>query len=314
MKKAIPLLSILLLGQIALCVYLYSPRGQGVTGNPDLIDFDKTQVDTVRIEDGEKHDVTLLHESGHWTVKEADFLADEDAVTNLLSRLDHLKAGWPVATTAEAADHFKVADQSFVRRLTLSHGDKVLAKLYLGSSPGIRKIYARSDGRNDIHSVSFNAFDANAKTDEWIDKHPLKVAEPKITSIDLPKVKLQRKDKGFELIDLKDGEEMNGDETAALAESLADVPITGLAGTDAKTENGDDLNFSLEIAGQGKRDYRFAKIEHGVDYLLTVSDRKRRFVVSATTVDHIKTFSRDKLVSLRGDGRNDASSTQHKGS
>lgn len=315
MKKTISLLAVLLVGQIALSAYLYTPHGERVAGETRLLGFDKSQVDTVRIEDGDQHTVTLARQNGQWSVKGADFPADEAAVTNLLSRLDNIIAGWPVATTAEAAEHFKVADQSFVRRLTLRHGDKVLATLYLGGSPEIRKIYARIDGRTDIHSVRFNAFDANAKDDEWIDKHPFKVAEVKISGIELSTIRLRRNAKGLVLDDLKDGEEMNGDETAMLAEFLADIPITSLASNDTQTGQGDDLDVSLTIEGEGKRDYHFAKIEHGVDYQLTVTDRNRRFVVSAPTVDHIKSFSRDKLVALKVDGDNgkDASSTQHKG-
>lgn len=314
MKKAIALLSILLLGQVALTAYVYSPHDR-TSGNPDLLSFDKGQVDTVSIEDDDKHQVTLKRRDGHWRVADADnFPADESAVTHLLARLDKLKAGWPVATTAESSEHFKVSDQTFVRRLTLRHGDRTLARLYLGNSPGIRKIYARADGHNDIHSIRFNAFDANARVDDWIDKHPLKIEESRIEAIDLPKFKLQRGDKGLTLADLKDGEQMNGDETAALAEYLADIPITGLADKDTGTAKDGDLDFSLDIRGEGKRDYHFAKLEHGVDYLLTVSGRKRRFLVSATTVDHIKGFSRDKLVSLKGGDHSEASSNQHKGS
>lgn len=315
MKKAIAILSILLVGQIALSFYIYGPHGRGAAESPNLIAFDRTQVDTVRIEDDDKHQVTLRHQGNHWLVTDADnFPADDTAVANLLSRLGKLKAGWPVATTAEAADHFKVSDQHFVRRLTLSHGDSTLARLYLGGSPGIRKIYARTDGSNDIHSVRFNAFDANARADDWIDKHPFKVAEPKISTIELPNLKLERNDKGLTLGDLKDGEQMNGDETAALAEYLADIPITGLAAPDTKTENADGLDFSLDIQGEGKREYHFARTEHGVDYVATVSGRKRRFLISATTVDHIKSFSRDKLVSLKGGDHTEASSNQNKGS
>jgi len=300
MKKTIALLSILLFGQIALSLYIYAPRGQKAAGNPSLIAFEKDQVDQIQIEDNQQGKVTLRRQGAHWLIPDADdFPADNDAVNTLLSRLEGAKAGWPVATTAEAAEHFKVADKHFVRRLTLTHGSETLARLYLGSSPGFRKIYARADGHTDIHSILFNAFDANARVDDWIDKHPLKVAEPDISGVSLPTLTLVRQGKGLALADLQAGEEMNGDETAALTEYLADIPIIGLPGQDTKGQPDDSLEFSLNIKGEGKRNYRFQKLEHGVDYLLTVSGRKRHFLVSATTVEHLKSFNRDKLVSSK---------------
>jgi len=314
MKKAIALLSILLLGQVGLSLYIYAPHGPSEGSNPNLLAFKSDQVDTILIEDDQKHQVTLSHQGDHWSVTNADnFPADETAVANLLSRLGKLKAGWPVATTAEAADHFKVSDQTFVRRLSLNHGDQTLTRLYLGGSPGIRKIYARADGHTDIHSVLFNAFDANAKVDDWIDKHPFKVPEPKISAVHLPGLKLERNDKGLALDDLKDGEESNGDETAALVEYLADIPIVGLAGKDDKTDKDGGLEFSLTIQGEGKRDYRFLKMSQGVDYLADVTGRNRRFIVSASTVDHIKSFSRDKLVSLKTGAHSEPPMNQSKG-
>jgi len=216
-----------------------------------------------------------------------------------MSRLAKLPAGWPVATTAEAASHFKVADDAFVRRLTLSHGDRTLARIYLGGSPGFRKIYARADGQTDIYSVPFNAFDANARVDDWIDKHPLKVAEPDISEVSLPTFRLVREEKGLVLSNLKANEEIDGDQTAALAELLADVPISGLPENKVETQKDDALEFSLTIRGKGERKYRFLKVVHGVDYLLSTSDQVRRFLVSATTVDHIKSLTRDKLVTSK---------------
>jgi len=300
MKKAIVLLSILLLGQIVLSLYIYRPHHLDSTGVENLVAFAPNQVDQILIEDDQQHKVALRLRDGHWQIPEADsFSADDAAVGTLLSRLSTLQAGWPVATTADAASHFKVADDAFVRRLTLSRGDQTLARLYLGSAPGFRKIYARAGDRADIHSVRFNAFDANAQINDWIDKHPLKVAEPSISGITLPTFSLVRQAKGLVLNDLQANEEMDGDATAALAESLADIPIAGLPEQGIAAQPDDAFEFSLTIQGKGKLDYRFIKVTNGVDYLLSVSDQKRRFLVSATTVDHIKSLTRDKLLASK---------------
>ncbi len=52
--------------------------------------------------------------------------------------------------------------------------DKVVGDLYLGTSPGFKKVHARRADSDDIYAITFANYEATARTDDWLDKALLK--------------------------------------------------------------------------------------------------------------------------------------------
>ncbi len=310
MKKWILLLSLLLAVQISWTMWQYERQPGDDQINKPLIDVNWGQIDRFVIKDEDNHQVTLQLQGGHWLVKEADNLpAYEVRIGTFIDRLKNLRTGWPVATTKEAHLRFRVSESDFVRRITAQHGKQNLFTLYLGSSPGIHQVHARKDSEKAIRSVRFNAFEASARDDDWIDRHLLKLDPGDIQTVQLPDLVLRSDGKGMSLANLRSNEQMNGDEVTSLVNYVSDIPISGLA----DDETGDKetlMTMTLTLKDGDEHHYTFSKLPSEASYSLSVSGRRHKFRVPAATLDHLKAFSHDKLVTIRGESSSPSATNQ----
>jgi hypothetical protein len=194
-QKTIKLLVILLGAQLLLAL------GLGLTGQElsaglkvePLITVDQDRIDRITVEGTDQSKVVLTRQGDVWQLPEAaDFPADQGRISQLLDQIDSLKTGTPVATSSGAQERFKVSSKSFERRITLAQGDESLATLYLGNSPGIRRVHARVDGSKSIHSVKMAAYEVPVKSAGWEDKTILQLPQAEILAIELNGLRLER--------------------------------------------------------------------------------------------------------------------------
>lgn len=306
MKKWIPILSGLLVAQLLLAVVInLSGEDYGVfQAQEQLIAFDEKAVDGLRIEDGSQS-VVLKKQGDKWVLPGSDdFPASADTVNQLLKKLSAMKKGWPVATTSAAVQRFKVGEEQFERRLTLLSGEEPITQLYIGTSPGFRKVNVRPEGEDKVFAVEFDSWDASAKTDDWIDKGILKLKEDDIERVEMPGFVLQRQDGKFEVADLGDKEQTVETETGALLRKLSALNIQSLVGTKAKPEYRQDepeLELTVKRKDGEELSYRFSKPKEEPYYVLKRSDFDQYFKVAEFTVDPIKDTARDKLVKAKAE-------------
>jgi len=210
MQRWIPILAVVLALQIALALGL-SRRDSGLASRaPDtpLLALDPTAVDHLRLDGPQSPDASaddnkavaleLVKRDGHWVLPGYfDAPADSRRVDDLVARLAGIKRGLPVATSAEALSRFKVADDDFERRLVLSAGDKSLATIYLGKSPGLRKSDARTAGEQAVYAIELASFDLPTEPQRWLDDALVKADTASLAEIELAadggeKIVLQR--------------------------------------------------------------------------------------------------------------------------
>ncbi len=140
-----------------------------------LLSFDKNAVASLQI-DSDTDSVVLKKQAGQWLLPEnGDMPASQRDVEQLLDKLAALEKGWPVADTRGAAKRFRVDEAQFERKLVLVSNDDVRTTLFVGSSPGFRKVYVRLAGEDEIYAVDFSTWEANAKADDWIDQDLLSI-------------------------------------------------------------------------------------------------------------------------------------------
>ena len=301
MKKWISILTGLLLVQLVLAVAINLGSEDYGAFQPQekLLVFQPEQVDGLRIE-GEGQSVLLRKQDGRWVLAEqADFPADQEGVKRLMDKLADLEKGWPVATSGSAAAHFKVAKDENERHITLLGGDQTLAELYVGSSPGFRKVHVRPAGDDAVYAVAFNAWEANAKADDWIDKQILKLDEKSVQRIELPGLVLQREGDKFKVADLSDGEEANTQEIGSLLNKLTGLSVQSLLGSESKPEykqNEPVLVIKVTLSEGDPLVYTISKPDDESYYILRRSDLKDYFKLPEYTVKPILEATRDKLV------------------
>lgn len=302
MKKWITILSALLTLQIALAAGLFVNRdryGAFVT-EEKMIVYDVKEVDALEIEDGEKRKLVLKRESDVWTIPAIDgFPADKNAVERLLEKLEGLEKGWPVATTSGAAKRFKVADDEFERKLTLSKGESVISSLFVGTSPGLRKVHVRLPGEDEVYSVELNTYEMETEREDWIDKSVLSLRAEDVAGIELPNLTLVRHNGRMDPEDLEDDDEAVKEEVDRLIDRIAGLKIKSILGKEKKPEylqEDPELRYTVKLASGDSRDYVFSKPKDESYYVLKSSVREEYFSVDTWLVDRIKEVEREEFV------------------
>jgi hypothetical protein len=194
-NRAVVTLLLILVVQCGLVAVVYRPpggAGQGSTMAPGARPFDPGSVHELRITNESGGKALLQKIGGQWLVAGlAGLPADQSKVQGLLETLAGADYSWPVADSAAARQRFRVADYGFVRRVDVWAEGQELSTLYLGTSPGFRKIHARVEGSDAIYSIAFNAFDAPARGGAWVDRKLLQVRTPVRISSDAYSVSLE---------------------------------------------------------------------------------------------------------------------------
>lgn len=303
MTRWLTILGIVLIVQIAVAVgvNVTRERYRAVAPEEKLLSFNAASVDHIRIDGDDNTHVMLKKQDDQWRLPDLkDFPADQGNVKRLLDRLAALEKGWPVATTTSAAKRFKVTDTAFERKLTLSQGDQTQAALFVGTSPGFRKVHVRLPNEDDIRAVEFNTYEVGVKPDDWIDKAILTHKVDDIQRVELPDVTLQQQDDKLAVVGLAEGEETVTDEAKRLVERIAGLNIRAVLGAEETSGDGAGepvLQYTLALKSGETHTYTFTKLEKDAGhYLLKTSQRDETFRVDTWTVDQIKKATRDQLI------------------
>jgi hypothetical protein len=322
MEKAIRLLAILLGAQLLLALGLSftGPNLAAAHPNTPLFTLDDKTVNHLTIEGPDGAHVVLAKQDTGWVLPDnGGFPADRTQVDTLLSRLEGLKRGLPVATTSGALKRFKVSDERFERRVTLAHGDDTLTTLYLGSSPDIHHVNARTGKDKAVYSVDFAVYEAPVKAADWEDKSVLQFPQDSLETIEVAGLTLHRTpaataDKAaagagsegkpagkaaWQIDGLGKGEVVNQAGAQDLAGKLAGLRIGEVLGTAAKPEYGLDkpaLTLSLTRKGGVKLEYQLGPTGKDGYAVLKSSVRPEYFRLPSYTAEAlVKAAGRTQL-------------------
>jgi hypothetical protein len=295
------LLTILLL-QCGLVAVMYWPHSTIMDDGEieSLLPFDPDKVDEIYIEDEKGNESVLLKMEGQWLLPDlAGIPIDPEMIATLLSSLSNRAGDWPIATTAASRQRFQVAAYHYQRRLTMISEGELLGTIYLGTSPGFRKVHARNDAQSAIFSIPFNNYDAPATTSAWMDKTLLQISAPEKISTSGYTLSKQGDEWGS-----AEGGRPDERELAALLLGLRSLQVEGVADEDMQRTlsiAAPQLSLEVETAqgisslnliklGNGhyissnKYDYFFTLSAYDFDRLATIDDERLRGQVTAHSV------------------------------
>ena len=179
MQRAIPFLVLLLAVQLGLAVGLALRRDPLTIATPQtpLIGAAAESADRIVIEStttdnnaGGQKSMVLEKRNGQWVLPQHfDAPAAATKVSSVLSQLAGLKRGLPVATSTEALKRFKLVDAEFERRVQLSNAGKAIGTIYVGTSSGVHKAYARALADRAAYNVDVAGYDLSVDESDWID-------------------------------------------------------------------------------------------------------------------------------------------------
>jgi len=265
-----------------------------------LLAFDPEKVTAIRVQDTEGEPVLVEKTESGWVIPSLGNLsAGEHKVTSLISKLKGLQKGLPVSTSEEALARFKVADRNFERKLTLERGDKPPVILYLGDSPGFRRLFVRAEGDSAVYDVQLGLFDAPDKADAWSDRTLLHLDAEKVRKLTFAGLTLERKDDGWRLADLAEGEEQDEAAIEDKVRALTNIDFVGVSAGEqepAVDKEAEPVEIEATLTGGDTLRYRIAKLAEGNDYLLTVSNRPQRFILASYEGEELTGIERANLL------------------
>jgi len=265
-----------------------------------LLDFDPEQVTGIRIRSPDGEPVLVTKTADGWIIPALKNLpAAKHKVTDLLSKLEGLQKGLPVATSKAALERFKVADQTFERKLVLERGDTPPVILYLGDSPGFRRLFVRADGDGAVYEAELGLFDAPDQPDNWSDRTLLHLKPEAIQRLTFAGLTLERTDDDWQLTDLAEGEEQDQQAIKDRVRTLTKIDFLGVL-TDEEGPAIDTEFAPLELKatltdGETVR-YRITKLAEGNDYLLDISNRPQIFTLASYVAEDLTKLRRADLL------------------
>lgn len=302
MQRWIPILAVVLALQLAVAAGLSfrghalaaaAPEAPLVAG--DLAGVDKIVVDGPSAPDepasgGKAGRLEIVKRDGLWKLPD-DYgaPADESRVAGLLQRIGALRKGFPVATSEASFERFKVAENRYERRLVLSTGDKAVATLYLGTSPGVRKSNARTADDPAVYPVELGAFELPTESDRWLDTKLLgrdarKLKQIKLASAGSAELTLVSsapvggpgKGADWQASGLPPGKKLDEKQVAALTGAIARLEFDQVLGTEPKPEwqqERPELRLDLTAADGKRVTWTLSKPAQGDFHVLKASDQ-----------------------------------------
>jgi hypothetical protein len=282
-----------------------------------LLTLDGNSVETLRIIGPGEKSVLLekAKKSGEWGLPEFDgFPANSQAVVQLIDRLTNTELGMQVSKQADSFDRMKVADNNFERKVEIGKASE-MKTIFFGSAPALRQAHARLSGEKIVYAVKFAPGDIDLKASDWIKKDLLVVDEKKVQTVMAGNIKIQRTQDvnvdGQEgskaawklFVNNKPAESQDIEKIDEFVKEIADMQIDSI-GSNADIGNVSKKNtflISLELEGDKKIEYRFAKLNGEEDYLMTTSSRPESFRLPPLASQKLLELSRPKSLIKKAD-------------
>jgi Domain of unknown function (DUF4340) len=180
-KRAVTALLLVLLIQCGITAAIFWPRQVPVNASTEqtLAPFSDNSIDEVHIGDEFDNEVVLVRSGKQWLLPELENLpADPAKVDTLLQSIIHQTGSWPIARSPASHQRFQVADYYYQKRLTLLSQGERLGAIYLGTSPGFRKVHARNEHQDAVYSITLDALQPSALSADWLEPRLLQVRAP----------------------------------------------------------------------------------------------------------------------------------------
>lgn len=278
MSKTIQFLTLALIVQLLiLATVLFTKNQSTETEGGLLLEFAVESVDSLIIGDGTGELEIKKQGDGWYLPGYGELAVKSEKVTEILDELAKLHTSWPVATTEDAAKRFEVSKENAQKSLQLKSGDEIVGKLYLGTSPGFRKVHARVSEDDNVYAVEFSQYRVSTKGEDWFDKNFLAYKKP-VSSLKVGDTQFSKTDAGWNVSGLA-AEKTDAAEVEGWVKNIADLQVNKLiTGNDKDKLLVLDPNLEIQVQGEGEVvAYRLWK--KGENYYIKRADNQQLFEI-----------------------------------
>ena len=260
MNRLSNILLLALAVQLLLVAAVFWPRSDigEAAANQLLLELDGNAIDRITI-GGNDTSLLLSRTENGWSLPDYHSLpVDNQKMGAVLDDLPALQRGWPVANSSGARERFEVSEESFQRQVSWYGGEEELGRVYIGTSPGFRKVHARVGEEDPVFAVTFNTFDLPLQGADWLDKTLLQVTDVRaVTGLDY---QLRRESDSWQSTD---GTAPAAEEINSLISALEGLRVTSAADiATAGILQGMNAPATLTVAtAGGTREFRLYEIE-----------------------------------------------------
>ena len=300
MRRSIILLALLLAVQLglALALGLHGHSLEAFKGATPLLGVKDAAIDHLVLDGTDGTRLALEKKDGRWILS-ADFgvPASQQKIDDLLERLNKIVRPWPAGTGKDLEQRFKVADDKYERRLQFLQGDKAVATLLLGSSPGFRKVHARIGGEGTVYDIPLSTYEISLKPQDWVDQQMLQLDPKEIEHLKLPDCSLALVAGKLQVEGLGADEQTAEAGIKKLLDTLSGLRILEPVALPAELPQPPALQLSLWLKDGSQRDYSlYAAKDAKESDLLQVSGYNYLFKVSPQLRKELSGYTRAQLV------------------
>jgi hypothetical protein len=287
-KRSVRVLLLTLLVQCGIIAAVFWSQQVPVstTTEPALAPFSVDAIDELRIGDEFDNETVLARSGKRWLLPDLENLpADPARVDALLQGITGQTGNWPIARSPAARQRFQVADYLYQKSLTLLSAGKALGTIYLGTSPGFRKVHARNQQQDAIYSITLDALEPSALSADWLEPRLLQIRTPLRIDADLYSLY-------FENGVWRSGSGGTPDERElkALITALKTLQVEGVADEDVQRElSAVEADLVLKIQGlTGEVTLELVKLKD--EHFIHSSEYPLFFKLSAYDFDRLTTI------------------------
>lgn len=300
----------------ALLSYRDLSTGNAVSKAEALLSVNFDKVEKFVIENADKKTLEIVKKEGKFVIPSYfNFPVPAEKIQQVFKHLAEAKRSYPLGNTKVAAKQFEVTDDRFERKIQYYVGDKVANTLYLGGSPGYRKVYARVDEEEKTYSVEFNTLDCPTEAKDWTDHDIYKFDRSKVASIKLNDFTFTREGSEFKVSNLKADEVTNATEADNFINRIQNPAFEEVLAVGAYEQGAKLLEYTVSNDDKSERHFVYsefkaeAKASHAKKpgekeepkteaefAVLKVSDLPYFFKVRKARVDELMKFQHSTFV------------------
>jgi hypothetical protein len=287
-------LSILLVVQLLLIVgiFAYKQNMQPSIDAQPLLGITTAEIDRMLISDADNK-AELKKTTSGWQLPGLQQLpVDQEKLVDVLQKLDGTKLTWPVTTTRSAHERFEVAGVKFQRRIELFQGDTKKADLFLGTSPGFKKVHVRQAEADNVYAVELTTFEFPGVANDWLQKDLLAVKD--VEMVKGPDYQLQKTGADWSFV----ATDESGDEQPKVAKEKV-TQLTNALGSlqiqepaSSAPQEGETISLSVK-SPEGEFNFDFVKAAD--TYFVKRNDRDIYFKLSQYEYERIAKLDKASL-------------------
>jgi len=289
---------------LVIAVLVYLDLAGSSEAAPSFLVYVVDEVDRLVIS-GDGDEVEMDKDEDGWHLS-GGTPADGDKIRGVLEKLGGLDARWPVATSESSRERFEVTAGSNQRRIQMFADGAAVVELYLGTSPGYRRVHARAVDSEAVYSIDFANFEVPVVADDWLDKDLLQAVGGVTEVIREGAWTLSKDAEGWLLVSAAPGQNdaqrdaprrnaAEPDAAQSLVKRLSDLRVTGFAPEDANMS--EKVTFTV-TDDAGSHQLRIYHDEEEDSYAIESDRMAGRFSLAAYIAEQVLVSEQDLRVSI----------------